>query len=90
MTRPDVTLQPSKGVITQAAAQIFAAYVSAGCVHPDDDSDEWIRRSIRESIKIARTIDASVLSDEELPDEGEHHLRQSAAESRPGQRNQAG
>jgi hypothetical protein len=68
MTKPDVTLQPSKGVVTQAAAQIFAAYVSCGRVK-DDDTDEWIKRAIREVVTIARTVDASFRSDEEMPAE---------------------
>jgi hypothetical protein len=69
MTRPDVTLQPSKGVVTQAAAQIYAAHISAGQVD-EEHADRWIRRSIRAAIAIARTIDASVQSDAELPSGG--------------------
>jgi hypothetical protein len=68
MTKPDVTLQPSKGVVTQAAAQIFAAYVAAGRVR-DDETDDWIKRAIREVVTIARTVDASFRSDEEMPEE---------------------
>ena len=66
MTKPDVTLQPSKGIITQAAATIYAAFVAAGRV-PDDQADAWIKRSIRDAISIARTVDVSVQSDAELP-----------------------
>jgi hypothetical protein len=73
MTKPDVTLQPSKGVITQAAAQIYAAHIAAGRVQ-DDNGDQWLKRSIRDAITIARTVDASVQSDEELPDQGEQSL----------------
>jgi len=66
MTKPDVTLQPSKGVIAQAAAQIYAAHIIADQV-AEEDADAWIKRSIREAVAIARTIDASVQSDDELP-----------------------
>jgi hypothetical protein len=66
MTKPDVTLQPSKGVVTQAAAQVFAAYVSSGRVK-DEETDEWIKRAIREVVTIARTVDASFRSDQEMP-----------------------
>ena len=89
MSKPDVTLQPSKGIITQAAAQIYAAYITADRLQ-NDDADQWIKRSIREAIMIARTVDASVQSDEELPDHGEQPLRESSMEaerptgSRPG------
>jgi hypothetical protein len=80
MTKPDVTLQPSKGVITQAAAQIYAAYVAVGRVE-DENADQWIKQAIRDAIGIARTVDASVQSDEELPDQGEQPLRESSMES---------
>ena len=80
MSKPDVTLQPSKGIITQAAAQIYAAYVTAGRLQ-NDDADQWIKRSIREAITIARVVDASVQSDEELPDQGEQPLRESSMEA---------
>jgi hypothetical protein len=80
MTKPDVTLQPSKGVITQAAAQIYAAYVAVGRVQ-GDNSDQWIKQAIRDAIAIARTIDASVQSDEELPDQGEQPLRESSIDA---------
>lgn len=73
MSKPDVTLQPSKGVVTQAAAQIYSAYIVAGRVQ-GDDGDQWLKQSIREAITIARTVDASVQSDEELPDQGEQPL----------------
>jgi hypothetical protein len=66
MTKPDVTLQPTKGIITAAAAQIYAAYISAGLIG-EGEVEDWIKRAIREAIAIARTIDASVQSDNELP-----------------------
>jgi hypothetical protein len=66
MSKPDVTLQPSKGILTQAAAEIFSAYIRAGRVE-DTEIDEWIKRSIREAVTIARTLDAAVQSDRELP-----------------------
>jgi len=74
MTKPGVTLQPSKGVLTQAAAQIYSAYVVAGCCKADE-TEEWLKKSIREAIAIARTIDASVVSDKELPEEATEMVR---------------
>jgi hypothetical protein len=79
MAKPDVTLQPSKGVVTQAAADIFAAYIAAG--HVNGQSDEWIKRAIREAIIIARTVDTTVQSDEELPATGEDNLRESSIDA---------
>ncbi len=66
MNKPDVTLQPSKAVVTSVAARIYAAYIVSGR-SKDDEADEWIKRSIKEAITMARTIDASVQSDDELP-----------------------
>ena len=74
--KPDVTLQPSKRVIANAAAQIFAAYIAAGHAKEESESERWIKRSLSEAITIARTVQSAVLSDAELPDEGEHQLRE--------------
>ena len=74
MARPNVTLQPSKSTLTAAAAQIYAAYIASGRVQ-DDDVDTWIERCVREAVAIARKIDGSVQSDEELPDNGKQRLR---------------
>lgn len=68
MTKPNLTLQPSKGVVTQAAAQVYAAYVAAGRVK-DEDADDWMKRAIREVYAIARAVDSSFYSDNEMPSE---------------------
>jgi hypothetical protein len=65
MSKPDITLQPSQRVISDAAAQIYAAYVAAGRVK-DDDVEMWIKRSIREAAAIAKTIGASFESHDSL------------------------
>lgn len=66
MAKPNLTLQPSKGVVVQAAAQVYAAYVAAGRVN-DADTDDWIKRAIREVYTIARAVDSSFYSDNEMP-----------------------
>ena len=68
MTKPNLTLQPSKGVVTQAAAQVYSAYVAAGRVN-DEDADDWMKRAIREVYAIARAVDSSFYSDNEMPSE---------------------
>jgi len=65
MSKPAITLEPTKGVISEAAARIYAAYVAAGRVK-DDDVESWIKRSIREAVAIARTIDTSIESRDAL------------------------
>ena len=62
---PYISLQPSEGIIAQAAASIYAAYVTAGRVE-EGKEDEWIRRATREAISIAKLADESVRSDEEM------------------------
>ncbi len=75
MPRPNVTLQPSKRTVTLAAAQIYAAYVAAGWVQKEEHPNHWIERSVQEAIVMARQVDLSVQSDDELPDEGKPRLR---------------
>ena len=64
MTKPDITLEPSKGVVSQMAAQIYAAYVTRGAVK-DGEEANWMQRSIREAVRIAKTVDVSIESDDE-------------------------
>ena len=65
MSKPDITLQPSQRVISDAAARIYAAYVAAGRVK-DDDVETWIKRSIREAAAMAKAIVASIESHDAL------------------------
>ena len=65
MAKPYVSLQPSEGIITTAAANIYTAYISAGRV-TEGNEEEWIDRSIKEAISIARKTDATIQSDSEL------------------------
>ena len=65
MAKPYISLQPSEGIIIAAAANIYAAYISAGRVE-DAQESEWMERSIREAIRIARTVDESIQSDAEM------------------------
>lgn len=58
-------LQHSESIVVAAAAQIYAAYIAAGRV-ADGEESRWMERSIREAIRIARTTDAAVISDEEI------------------------
>jgi hypothetical protein len=81
MVKPDVTLQPSKGIVAQAAAQIYAAYIAAGHVKADEEAEALLKRAIREAITIARTVDTAVQSDKELPEEGDTTLRHSSLET---------
>jgi len=59
MAKPDLTLEPSKAAISQMAAQIYAAYITRGAVK-DGEEASWMQRSIKEAVRIARTVDTSI------------------------------
>lgn len=60
-----LTLQPTEKAILEAAAGIYAAYIGAGRVD-EGQEDAWMKRSIQEAIRIARTIDEVVQADKEV------------------------
>ena len=63
--QPYLKLEQTEGVVTQVAGQIYAAYIAAGKVK-DGTEDEWMTRSIREAIRIARTVDDTIQADKEI------------------------
>lgn len=65
MKKPSLSLQPSEGIVVRSAAQIYAAYITAGHIKKGTEQ-EWIERSIREAFLIARLTDEAVQSDTEL------------------------
>lgn len=65
MKNPYIALQPSESVLVQAAATIYAGYVVAGRVE-DAHVNEWLERSIREALKLAKTVDDNVTADDEM------------------------
>lgn len=66
MSKPKLTLQPSEAILAQAAAQIYAAYISSGRVTEGHEKD-WMDRSLREAYRLIRLADEAVQSDDELP-----------------------
>ena len=58
-------LQRSELAIFQAAANIYASYVATGRVPPENDS-ETMKKAIAASISIARYVENTVQSDDEL------------------------
>ncbi len=65
MEKPHLKLEVSEGIVVQVAGQIYAAYIAAGRV-TEETEKEWMNRSIRQALWIARTVDESVQSDSEL------------------------
>ncbi len=60
-----LSLKNSESAVFQAAAGIYAAYISAGRV-PEGDEVQWMERSIREALRIAMATDAAIISDNEI------------------------
>ncbi|MCP4814382.1 MAG: hypothetical protein GY888_17885 [Planctomycetaceae bacterium] len=65
MSKSFLTLQPSEGIVIQAAAQIYAAYIQSGQVVSGQEA-ERMKKSIKEAMQLAKTIDEIVVSDEEM------------------------
>lgn len=65
MAKPFIALQPTEGIIVQAAATIYAGYLSADRV-PEGKESEWLARSIKDAIRIAQTTDENVQADGEV------------------------
>jgi hypothetical protein len=65
VTKIYLTLTPSERAVTRCAAEIYSAYIQSGHVVRGDES-QWIARSVREAIEIARATDDSLTSDDEM------------------------
>ncbi len=65
MSKTHLTLTPTEGVVAQAASRIFSAYITAGLVR-DGSEDDWIRRSVQEAVRIAKRVDAALISNNEV------------------------
>ena len=65
MAKKHFKLQHSESVIVQAAAQIYAAYITSGRV-TDGDEAIWMQRSIKEAVMIGEATDNTIISDDEI------------------------
>ncbi|MEW6156962.1 MAG: hypothetical protein AB1813_05980 [Verrucomicrobiota bacterium] len=65
MKKTKISLQPSEGLVFQAAATIYAAYLTAGRV-AEGKEEEWMQRALRDSVHLALATDQSLQSDTEL------------------------
>ena len=70
MANPYINLQPSEAVLVQAAATIYAGYLTSGRVEEGNEGD-WLKRSIQDAVRIARITDDNVDADKEL---GSHRI----------------
>jgi hypothetical protein len=60
-----IKLKPSEQAILGAAATIYAGYTTAGRV-PEGNENDWLRRSLKEAIRLALLTDDSIQADGEF------------------------
>ncbi len=65
MGKAYISLQPSEQTLVQAAATIYAGYLTAGRVSEGCES-EWIKKSIEDAVRIAKVTEENVQADAEL------------------------
>jgi hypothetical protein len=65
MNKAKISLQASEGLVFQAAARIYAAFVAADRVR-DGEEQQWIERAIRDAIQLAQSTEKLVQSDSEM------------------------
>ena len=65
MAKTHLNLQASESTIVQAAANIYASYVVAGKV-ADGKEAEYLKKSIGESIRIAKTVEEMIVAEGEM------------------------
>ena len=65
MQKNKVSLQVSESAVFRAAANIYAAYLSAEKI-PNGEEKAWMDRALTEAIQLAQMTDARVQSDSEL------------------------
>ncbi len=63
--KPYVALQPSEQTIVLAAAQIYSAHIRNGFVQ-DGEESVWLKRSVRDAVRLARLTDECIQADNEL------------------------
>ena len=65
MAKFALRLQPSESVVINAAARIYAAYISSG-QETLATADEFVDRAVRVAIRIAQRTEELVRSDNEV------------------------
>ncbi|MCA9104494.1 MAG: hypothetical protein KDA83_03635 [Planctomycetales bacterium] len=65
MSKSYLKLRHSEGIVVQAAAQIYGAYIVAGKVAAGSEA-EFIQKSMDEAISLAELADDRIVSDGEV------------------------
>ena len=65
MKKSYVNLSTTESAIIQAAAQIYAAHITAGHVL-EGEENTWLKRSLRDAVVLTNATDDVVVSDQEV------------------------
>jgi hypothetical protein len=79
MTKSYLDLSEGEGIVVQAAAEIYAAYIISGKVRNGEEKD-WMKRAFKEAASFAKTVDE--LDDDETSG-GDAKVEPSAGTSMP-------
>jgi|GEM_PF-886691 len=57
-------LQQSEGFVIEAAAQIYAAYITSGRLN-EENKESLMKEAIRDALRIALTVDETIIAENE-------------------------
>lgn len=64
MSKTYLKLQQSEGFVIEAAAQIYAAYITSGKLN-QENKEAIMKEAIRDALRIALTVDETIISENE-------------------------
>jgi len=64
MSKTYLKLQQSEGFVIEAAAQIYAAYITSGRLN-DENKESLMKEAIRDALRIALTVDETIIAENE-------------------------
>jgi len=64
MSKTYLKLQQSEGFVIEAAAQIYAAYITSGRLN-EENKESLMKEAIRDALRIALTVDETIIAENE-------------------------
>jgi hypothetical protein len=64
MSKTYLKLQQSEGFVIEAAAMIYAAYITSGKLN-QENKEAIMKEAIRDALRIALTVDETIISENE-------------------------
>jgi hypothetical protein len=65
MAKAYLRLQPSEVAVLHSASTIYAAYIQNGQVS-EENTDEYLQRSLREALRLALTAERAIIAEGEV------------------------